>query len=64
MTYKLLYTSWYGGQRKIAVFDFKKGVTIEFTLDELEKGGLDKALVHYIYEIRETIDSGRWDYPG
>lgn len=62
MSYKLLYTSWYGGQRKVVVFDFKKGATIEFTMDELDKNELDKSLINYIYKIRKTIESGYWDY--
>lgn len=48
MNYKLLLTSWYGGQRKIAV---------------LKNNELDASLITYIYEIKETIDSGYWDYP-
>ncbi|WP_017753921.1 hypothetical protein [Calidifontibacillus oryziterrae] len=62
MFYKILYTSWYGGQRKIAVFNFKKGIIIEFTIDELEKQELEKDLVQYISGLRERIQSGYWDY--
>lgn len=60
--YKILYTVWYGGQRKVAVFDFKKGTLIEFTMDEIEKHNLDIDLVQYICGIKDRIDSGYWDY--
>jgi hypothetical protein len=63
MNYKLLYTSWYGGQRKVTVFDFKRGRTIEFTIDEIEKDKLDCNLKEYIITIKPKIDTGYWDYP-
>lgn len=58
MNYKLLYTNWCGGQRKIIVFDFKRGMTTEFTIDELEKEELDLKLKEYIVKMKEKIDYG------
>ncbi|EKN69054.1 hypothetical protein P9E76_14305 [Schinkia azotoformans] len=63
MNYKLLYTSRYGSQRKIVIFDFKRGMMIELTIDELEKEELDLKLRQYIIKMKDQIDSGYWDYP-
>lgn len=63
MNYKLLYTSWYGGQRKVVIFDFKRGMMIEFTIDELENEDLDFKLKEYIIKMKDQIDTGYWDYP-
>ncbi len=63
MNYKLLYTSWYGGQRKVVIFDFKRGMMIEFTIDELKNEDLDFNLKEYIIKMKDQIDTGYWDYP-
>ena len=60
--YKILYTRFVSGQRRIIVFDFKRERTIEFTLDELEKDELNEEVKEYIAGIREQIDSGYFDY--
>ncbi|KEF37671.1 hypothetical protein M670_02973 [Schinkia azotoformans MEV2011] len=63
MNYKLLYTSRYGSQRKVVIFDFKREMMIELTIDELEKEELDLKLRQYIIKMKDQIDSGYWDYP-
>lgn len=62
LDYKLLYAGWYGGQRKVIVFNFKRGMTIELTIDELENEELDLKLKEYIIQIKDQIDTGYWDY--
>lgn len=60
--YKILYTRFLGGQRRVVIFDFKCEQTIEFTLDELKKDELTEELKKYIGEIQEAINSGYYDY--
>lgn len=62
MNYKLLYTGWHGAQRKVVIFDFKRGMTIELTIDELEKDEIDLKLKEYIIKMKDKIDTGYWDY--
>lgn len=60
--YKILYCRFSGGQRLVTVFDFTNEQIIEFSLEELEKDELTEELKKHIWDIKEDIDKGYYDY--